>query len=252
MEALLAQVQIRDPNDPSTSCVAENKSFCLNWALDNYDRYVTPTLEHILLVVISVVIGFLIAFAMAYLSHRRTYLVPGFTVATGILFTIPSLAFFFLLLPITGRGRDTAIIALTAFTLQIIYRNIVTGLNNVPDGAKDAGIGMGMTPRQLFWKVEVPLAMPEIVAGLQVATVSTVAIATLAAFAGGGGLGTLVFQDITFKTGVVITGFLVITMAVIFQLLLMLLGRLLAPWRGAEEGPGRDPGMRAMLRRTAT
>ena len=128
---------------------------------------------------------------MALASHRRRWLVPPFIGATGVLYTIPSLAFFFLLLPITGRGTDTAIIALTAYTLQIIYRNIVAGLANVPREAKDAGRGMGMTDAQLLWRVELPLAVPEIIAGLRIATVSTVAIATLAVFAGGGrpGLG---------------------------------------------------------------
>ena len=107
------------------------------------DRYVTPTLEHLVLVSVSVALGFAIAFGMALLSHRRRWLVPPFIGATGILYTIPSLAFFFLLLPITGRGTDTAIIALTAYNLQIIYRNIVAGLANVPAEAKDAGRGHG-------------------------------------------------------------------------------------------------------------
>ncbi len=186
----LAQIEVRDPNDSSTNCVTENGTFCFGWAADNYDRYVTPTLEHLVLVGSSVVAGFLIAFSLAYLSHRRKFLQPGFTATTGILYTVPSLAFFALLLPITGRGQFTAIIALTAYALQIIYRNTITGLNNVPAGAKDAGRGMGMTPNQLFWRVELPLAVPEIVAGLRIATVSTVAIATLAFIAGGGGLGT--------------------------------------------------------------
>lgn len=253
--ALLAQIEIRDPNDPSTSCVADNKTFCFNWAFDNYDRYVTPLLEHVLLVVVSVVLGFLIAFGMAYLSHRRRWLVPTFTTTTGILYTVPSLAFFFLLLPLTGRGRDTAIIALTAYTLQIIYRNMVTGLANVPREAKDAGIGMGMTPRQLFWRVELPLSVPEIIAGLQIATVSTVAIATLAVFAGGGGLGAEIYNDITFKTGIIIAGGLAITMAIVFQILLMVLGRFLSPWRTAGESQERERGRGRLadaLRRTAT
>ena len=147
----------------------------------------------------------MIAFALALLSHRRRWLVPAVHRASpGVLYTIPSIAFFFLLLPITGRGNDTAIIALTAYTLQIIYRNIVAGLANVPGAAKDAGRGMGMTDRQLLWRVELPLAVPEIIAGLRIATVSTVAIATLAVFAGGGGLGAELYGDITFKTGIVI------------------------------------------------
>ena len=123
------------------------------------------------------------------LSHRRRWLVPPLTAATGILYTIPSIAFFFLLLPITGRGNVTAVIALTAYTLQILYRNITAGLANVPGESKDAGRGMGMSDRQLLWRVELPLALPEIIAGLRIATVSTVAIATLAVFAGGDGLG---------------------------------------------------------------
>ena len=103
--------------------------------MDNFgDRYVTPTLEHLFLVLVSVALGFAIAFGMSLLSHRRRWLVPPFIGATGILYTIPSVAFFFLLLPITGRGTDTALIALTAYNLQIIYRNIVAGLANVPGG----------------------------------------------------------------------------------------------------------------------
>lgn len=229
---LFGQIEVRDPGT-ETSCVAKNGVYCFDWVAENWDRYVTPTLEHVVLVAVSVALGFLIAFAMALLSHRRRWLVPPFIGATGVLYTIPSLAFFFLLLPITGRGTDTAIIALTAYTLQIIYRNIVAGLANVPAGARDAGRGMGMTDRQLLWRVELPLALPEIVAGLRIATVSTVAIATLAVFAGGGGLGSEILTDITFRTGVVTAGLIVIVMAVLFDLGLLVLQRRLAPWREA-------------------
>ena len=130
---------------------------------------------------------------MAIIAHRRRWLIAPITGATGILYTIPSFAFFFLLLPFTGRGDTTAIIALSAYTLQIIFRNIMAGLANVPEAAKDSGRGMGMTDRQLLWRVELPLAMPELIAGLRIATVSTVALATLAVFAGGGGLGAEIY-----------------------------------------------------------
>ena len=120
---------------------------------------------------------------------------PAFIGATGVIYTIPSIALFLLLLPISGRGTLTALIALTLYTLQIIYRNIVTGLANVPAASKDAGRGMGMTDRQLLWRVELPLAVPEIIAGLRIATVSTVAIATLAVFAGAGGLGDVIYTE---------------------------------------------------------
>ncbi len=232
----VAQVEIRDRSGES-SCIQDN-GICPGWVVDNFDRYVNPFFEHLALVVVSVVIGFAVAFAMATASHRRRWLVPTFTGFTGVLYTIPSLAFFFLLLPITGFGADTAIIALTAFNLQIIYRNIVTGLANVPGSSLDAGRGMGMTRRQLFWKVEIPLAVPEIIAGLRIATVSTIAIASLAVFAGGGGLGSEIVtgSNITFKTGVLTASTLIIAMALVFDGLLVLAQRKLSPWRTAGRG----------------
>ncbi len=233
LDAPLAQIDDSFFTDRSESdCISENGAFCAGWAADNIDRYIGPALEHIVLVAISVVAGFALALALAVLSHRRRWMVPPLTAATGILYTIPSIAFFFLLLPITGRGNLTAVIALTAYTLQILYRNIVAGLANVPAETKDAGRGMGMSDRQLMWRVELPLAMPEIIAGLRIATVSTVAIATLAVFAGGDGLGSeLVGSNITFKTGVIIAGGMAILIAITFDLLLVLAQRLLAPWR---------------------
>jgi len=231
--APLAQIDDSFFKDRSESdCISDNGTFCASWAVDNIDRYIGPALEHIVLVAVSVVAGFAIALALAVLSHRRRWLMPPLTAATGILYTIPSIAFFFLLLPITGRGNLTAVIALTAYTLQILYRNIIAGLANVPAETKDAGRGMGMSDRQLMWRVEIPLAMPEIIAGLRIATVSTVAIATLAVFAGGDGLGSeLVGSNITFKTGVIIAGGMAIIIAITFDLLLVLAQRLLAPWR---------------------
>jgi osmoprotectant transport system permease protein len=216
-----------------TGCVQENGFFCAQWAFENFDRYVTPLLEHLVLVTVSVVAGLAIALGLAVLSHRRRWLVPPLVGLTGVLYTIPSLAFFIVLLPITGFGRTTAIIALTAYTLQIIYRNIVAGLANVPAASKDAGRGMGMTDRQLLWRVELPLALPEIVAGLRIATVSTVAIATLAVFAGAGGLGDPLYADLTFRTNVLVAGGLAILMAIAFDLLLVVAGRLVSPWRKA-------------------
>jgi osmoprotectant transport system permease protein len=211
-----------------------SKLFCWDWAKENIDRYATPTVQHLELVVFSVVIGFVIAFSLALLAHRRRWLQTPLLLGTGVLFTIPSVAFFFLLLPVTGRGRDTAIIALSAYTLQIIYRNTMVGLANVPASVKDAARGMGLTDRQILWKVELPLATPEIVAGLQIATVSTVAIATLAVFAGGGGLGVLIKSDLTFKTNLILAGGIAFLMAIAFGLILFGVQRLITPWRRAQ------------------
>jgi osmoprotectant transport system permease protein len=231
---LLGQVTIHNRTGGNASCVAQNKGFCLGWAIDNFDRYTTPLLNHLLLVLVSVAIGFAVAFAMAILSHGRRWLVPTFTGATGVLYTIPSLAFIFLLLPITGLGWTTAILVLSVYTLQIIYRNTVAGLNNVPAESKDAGRGMGMTDRQLLWRVELPLALPEIIAGLRIATVSTVAIASLMVFANVNTLGGPLYQQIDFKTNIVVAGGLTILMAIAFDLTLLLVQRLLAPWRRSQ------------------
>jgi osmoprotectant transport system permease protein len=226
---------VRDPSEGATSCVAENDTVCIGWAFENFDRWVTPTLEHLMLVSVSVAAGFLIAFGLALLSHGRRWLVPTFVGVTGVLYTIPSIALFLILLPITGRGTITAIIALTLYNLQIIYRNIVTGLANVPEASRDAGRGMGMTARQLLWRVELPLAVPEIIAGLRIATVSTVAIATLAIFAGAGGLGDVIYtqglQNDVFKTAIVVGSGIAIAMAVAFDALYLTGQRVISPWR---------------------
>jgi osmoprotectant transport system permease protein len=229
----LAQVVLHNRSNPD--CIQRNDIFCPGWAIDNIDRYVDPTVQHVVLVLASVGIGFAIAFTLALLAHRYRPLSTPFLAATGVLYTIPSIAFFFLLLPITGRGRTTAIIALTAFTLQIIYRNIMTGLNNVPADIRDAGSGMGLTQRQLLWRVELPLALPEIIAGLRVATVSTVAIATLAVFVNGGGLGTEIYTAgrLTFKTGIILAGGLAVALALVFDFALVTIQRYATPWRRA-------------------
>jgi osmoprotectant transport system permease protein len=228
---LLGAVEIHNRTGGNASCVAQNKAFCPGWAIDNFDRYTTPLLNHLLLVLVAVAIGFAVAFGMALLSHGRRWLVPTFTGTTGVLYTIPSLAFIFLLLPITGLGWTTAIIVLSVYTLQIIYRNTVAGLANVPPDSKEAGLGMGMTDRQLLWRVELPLALPEIIAGLRIATVSTVAIASLMVFANVNTLGSPLYQQLTFKTNILIAAGLMIVMALVFDQLLLLAQRLLAPWR---------------------
>jgi osmoprotectant transport system permease protein len=214
---------------------SESHLFCFDWAKDHIGRYGTPTLQQFELVIISVLIGFVIAFAFAILAHRYRPLRWPLLAGTGILFAIPSIAFFMLLLPITGRGRDTAIIALSAYTLQIIYRNVMSGLDNVPESAKDAARGMGLTERQVLWKVELPLAIPEIIGGLRIATVSTVALATLAVFAGGGGLGNDILGEanLKFPTAIVIAFVIVVLMALCFDIVLLTIQRLTTPWRRA-------------------
>jgi osmoprotectant transport system permease protein len=211
-----------------------NEVFCFDWARENIDRYGTPTVQHLEIVIFAVLIGFVVAFALALLAHRTRWLQPPLLAATGVLYTIPSIAFFFLLLPVTGFGRDTAIIVLAAYTLQIIYRNTMLGLANVPASVKDAARGMGFTNRQILWRVELPLAIPEIIAGLRVAVVSTIAIATLAVLISAGGLGTEMYgANLDFPTAIIIATTIVVLMAVASDLILLTVQRLLTPWRRA-------------------
>jgi osmoprotectant transport system permease protein len=227
---VIAQVEIRDRSD--ASCVADN-GFCPSWILDNLDRYWEPLKEHVMLVVVSVAIGFAIAALLALLAHRHRRLVVPITNVTGILYTIPSVAAFFLLLPITGRGEDTAIIALVAYTLLILFRNMIDGLDSVPEEARDAGRGMGLTNRQLLWRVEVPLALPAILAGLRVATTTTVGLAALVFFAGAGGLGAVINNQLAFKSDVVVAGLLCVALAAVLDGLILLAQRALTPWSRA-------------------
>lgn len=211
-----------------------NEIFCFDWARENIDRYGTPTVQHLEIVIFAVVIGFVVAFSLALLAHRTRWLQPPMLAATGVLYTIPSVAFFFLMLPVTGFGRDTAIIVLAAYTLQIIYRNTMLGLANVPASVKDAARGVGFTNRQILWRVELPLAIPEIIAGLRVAVVSTIAIATLAVLISAGGLGTEMYgANLNFPTAIIIATAIVVLMAFAFDLVLLTVQRLATPWRKA-------------------
>jgi osmoprotectant transport system permease protein len=230
MTGLLAQVQIHERTEDT--CVSNN-GFCPDWIADNLDRYVDPFFQHVLLTVVAVVIGFAIAFALAVIAYRRRWLVNPVVQVTGILYTIPSIAAFFLLLPITGRGFVTAIVALVAYSLLIIFRNVLAGLDNVPDETKDAGRGMGLTPRQLLWRVEIPLALPEILAGVRIAATTTVGLATLAFFAGAGGLGEEIYADINFKSNVVVAGGLAVLLAGALDALILLFQRAITPWTRA-------------------
>jgi len=227
----LAQLEIRKPGG-SDSCVASN-GFCPDWIVENIDRYWTPLLEHVYLTVLPVAIGFAISMALAILAHRRRWMTGPIITVTGIFFAIPSVAAFFLLQPLTGLGYTTAMVALVSYTLLIIFRNITTGLRNVPGETRDAAIGQGLTERQVLFRVELPMAVPEIMAGLRIATSTTVGLAALAVFAGAGGLGSEILVDKRFKSNVVVAGGLAVLLAAAFDLLILAVQRAITPWQRA-------------------
>lgn len=233
---LLGQVQIQERT--GRGCVAEN-GFCPEWIADNLHKYWSPLIEHIWLSVVSVGVGFAIAFTLALLAHRQRWLTGPIVGFTGALYTVPSVAAFLLLLPITGRGNLTAFVALVAYTLLILFRNITTGLRNVPVEIRDAARGMGLTDNQILRRVELPMALPEVLAGVRIAFTTTVGLATLAFFAGGGGLGEQIYSQkagtggIFFKSNVVVAGGLAVLLAAVGDILILALQRWALPWRRA-------------------
>jgi osmoprotectant transport system permease protein len=219
------------------SCVRDNGAFCWSWVKDNWSDVLWPALrQHIVLTLIAVVIGFAIAFTLALLAHRRRWLEPPVTLTTQILYTIPSLALFQLLVAFTGLTRTTAEIALVSYTLLILFRNTLAGLRSVPDEVRESARGMGLTPGQVLWRVELPLALPSIVAGLRIATVTIISLATVAAFVVNEGLGVPILNAVqrnVFKTEIYAAGALTIALALATDALLVLAQRAVTPWRRA-------------------
>jgi osmoprotectant transport system permease protein len=222
----------------SSKCVVENHFFCLDWVKHNWGPVLWPALrQHIYLTLVAVAIGFAISLALALAAHRLRRLERPTLVVTGILYTIPSLALFELLVAPVGLNTTTAEIALVSYTLLILFRNIVTGLREVPDEVREAAEGMGMTRGQVLRRVELPLALPAIVAGLRIATVTVISLATIAYLVSAGGLGLPVHNALgegPFKTELIAAGGLAIALALVADGLLVGVQRLLTPWVRAE------------------
>jgi osmoprotectant transport system permease protein len=221
------------------ACERANRLFCSNWVSRNWGSVLWPALrQHVILTVIAVVIGFLISTALAVLAYRRGWLERPVVIVTSILYTIPSLALFELLAPLPGLGlsRTTAEVALVSYTLLIMFRNTLTGLREVPPDVRDAATGMGMGPMRQLLRVEIPLALPAIIAGLRIATVTVISLATVAALIDNEGLGAPILQAISnevFKTELIVAGGMAVALALAADGLLVLLQRRLTPWARA-------------------
>jgi osmoprotectant transport system permease protein len=217
-------------------CIRENGNFCAKWFVDNFaDRFWPRVVEHIELTLIALAFGFVIAFAAALIAYRYTKFEAPFANASALFYTIPSIALFQIMVPLTGIGRLTIEIALVSYTLLILFRNTLTGLQQVPQEAKEAAEGMGLTRRQSLTRVELPLAVPAIIAGVRVATVTTISLATIAAFITPLGLGAPIFSAIQTgaNTEFVAASLLAIALALIADVLIVILQRFLTPWARA-------------------
>ena len=212
-----------------------------DWVSDHL-RYIWNLLvQHLELTFIAVGIGFVIAFGLALIALQWRPVYAPVNAVTGIMYAIPSLALFVLLVPITGLTTLTAEIALISYTLQILFRSIVAGVDGVPESVRESAAGMGYTRRRQFWRIELPLALPVIMSGLRIATVTTVGLVPIAGYLGSdqGGLGQLIFTGLNrfFNTPLLVGAVLTVALAVALDLTIVSVQRALTPWtrrRGAD------------------
>jgi osmoprotectant transport system permease protein len=220
----------------ASSCVRNNGKLCWDWVSSHWGSTLRPAVvQHVELVLIAVGIGFVLAFAMALLAYRFRRLGGPVGLVFALLYTIPALALFQLLVPITGLTRTSAEIALVSYTLLVIFLNTLTGLREVPHEVRESARAMGLTARQSFLRVELPLAVPAIVTGVRQATVVTIGLTTIAAYIVNQGLGRPIFEAIQtdFNTEFVAASLLAIVLALLADALLAVVQRALTPWARA-------------------
>ena len=203
-----------------------------SWVGDHVDLIWIRLVNHLYLTAIAVGIGFVISFAVALFTRRFRWSLGPATATAGIVYTIPSVALFAFLVPFFGFSVLTAEVALVSYTLLILIRNIVAGLQSVPADVKEAAVGMGYSPTQVLWRVELPLALPVIVAGLRIATVTTIGLVTVTSLLGLSNLGLFILDGINrlFNTPLVLGAVLSILLAIAADALLLLVQRLITPW----------------------
>jgi osmoprotectant transport system permease protein len=218
----------------SSSCEIHNRLFCASWVSHNWGPVLWPALrQHIVLALVAVAIGFVISMALALAAHRYGWLERPMMLVTTILYTIPALALFELLAAPVGLNVFSAEIALVSYTLLILVRNILAGLRAVPAEVLDAAEGAGMSRTQTLLRVELPLALPAIIAGLRIAIVTIIALATIVYVVYDRGLGVPIHTALgegPFKTELIVAGGLAIVLALLADGLLVIAQRLLTPW----------------------
>ncbi|HET7173137.1 MAG TPA: ABC transporter permease [Nocardioidaceae bacterium] len=210
-----------------------NHWLCGSYWVDRAGDLRAATVQHLEITVVSVLLGLAVAFPLSLLARRIGRLETGILGLSTMVYTIPSLALFPLLVPLTGISAKTIVIGLALYTLTILVRNILAGLRAVPAEVREAAVGMGYGRGRLLWAVELPLATPVIMAGLRVATVSTVALTTIGSILDYGGLGNLLYDGVQndFKAEILAASVLCVALALVLDGILLGLQRLLMPWR---------------------
>lgn len=213
--------------------------FRWDWVWGHLGLISEKVAEHLVLTGIALGIGLVVAFALALLGLRFPRAYPPITWATGLLYTIPSLALFAFLVPITGFTTLTAEIGLVSYTLLILIRNIVAGVQGIDPAVRESAIGMGYGRRRLLFEIELPLALPVILAGLRIAAVTTIGLVTVTALIGQGGVGFFILRGLNrfFDTEIVLGTALSVLLAVIVDVSLAGMERWLTPWARAGKAP---------------
>jgi len=217
---------------PPENCLTRNDWICGEYLRTRATDLSEATGQHLGIVVASVLLGLVLAFPLALLARRYRRLEALVLGTTTAIYTIPSLALFSLLVPVTGLGVETVVLGLGLYSLTILVRNILDGLAAVPADVRESAVGMGYAAGRLLYRVELPLALPTIMAGVRVATVSAVALTTVGAILDYGGLGDLLIagKQSDFKAQVLTTSVLCVALAIALDLLLVLVQRVLTPW----------------------
>jgi osmoprotectant transport system permease protein len=214
------------------STAPDNPWFSMSYLENNWSDIAQYTGQHVSLTVQAMVIAVLVALPLAVLAHRVPALGSAAVGTTAVLYTVPSLALFGLLVPFTGIGRTTVLIGLTVYALLVLVRNTLVGLQGVPGEVRDAARGMGYSSARRLIAVELPLALPAILTGVRLATVSTVALVTVGVVVGYGGLGQLMYRGFnsSYRAEIMTAAVLCLLIALVADLLLLAAGRALTPW----------------------
>ncbi|GAA2346351.1 MULTISPECIES: ABC transporter permease [Streptomyces] len=214
------------------SCLISNDWICGEYVRTRSQELTDATVQHVWITLASVAIGLVVALPLALLARRWRVVAGPVLGLTTVLYTVPSLAMFSLLLPFFGVSAAVVITGLVLYSLTILVRNILAGLASVPEEAREAARGMGYGPVRLLFGVELPLALPALMAGLRITTVSTVSLTTVGAIIGYGGLGNLIYEGMQsyFKAQVLTASVLCVALAIVADLLLLGVQRLLTPW----------------------
>lgn len=234
MTLLVQAAQLRLPSADEPSCYSRlvNDWVCGAYVTDRRSEIVDATVQHIGITVVAVVLGLLIAFPLALVARRIPRLESTILAVTTGIYTVPSLALFPLLVPFTGLSATTVVIGLALYALTILVRSLLEGLRSVPDEVRESAIGLGYGRGGLLMRIELPLALPVVMAGLRVATVSTVALTTVGSLVAYGGLGNLIKDGVltNFRAELFTASVLCVLLAVVLDVLLVLAQRALTPW----------------------